>query len=49
MKYDIIVNEDTISEYYIPKISSWMYDTEGHKRKFEEMRENIQLGIENKN
>jgi hypothetical protein len=33
------MNEDTISEYYIPKPSTWLYDKEGHKRQFESMRE----------
>jgi len=26
------MNEDTISEYYIPKPSSWLKDIEGHKK-----------------
>ena len=30
------MNEDTISEYYIPKASNWLKDIEGHKRIDEE-------------
>lgn len=36
--FETEMNEDNISDYYIPKATKWIFDIEGHKTSFKHLK-----------